>query len=88
MPIEDDFLGWEQLFADATPIEQDDGPVPVVKIDYAPAFSKVMGYFRRVLVDGEHSQRALVLAAGMHYSVTTVAKRPSPAPRACLPVQR
>ena len=35
---------WEPLFADATPIEQDDGPVPVVKIDYAPEFERVMGY--------------------------------------------
>ena len=36
---------WEPLFANATPIEQDDGPVPVVKIDYAPEFERVMGYF-------------------------------------------
>ena len=64
MPIDDDGPGWEELFRDSTPIEQNDGPVPVVKIDYSPAFVKVMGYFRRVLVDGEHSQRALVLAAG------------------------
>ena len=55
---------WEALFTDVTPIEQDDGPVPVVKIDYSPAFIKVMGYFRRVLVDGEHSNRALTLSAG------------------------
>ena len=54
----------ESLFVDATPIDQDDGPVPVVKIDYAPAFSRVMGFFRRVLVDGEHSARALLLSAG------------------------
>jgi len=54
---------WEQLFSDVTPIEQDDGPVPVVKIDYAPSFTKVMGYFRRVLVDGEHSARSLLLSA-------------------------
>ena len=53
---------WEPLFANATPIEQDDGPVPVVKIDYAPEFERVMGYFRRVLVDGEHSARALTLS--------------------------
>lgn len=53
---------WEPLFSDVTPIEQDDGPVPVVKIDYSPAFTKVMGYFRRVLVDGEHSERSLLLS--------------------------
>ncbi len=55
---------WESAFDGVTPIDQDDGPVPVVKIDYSPEFTKVMGYFRRVLVDGEHSARALSLSAG------------------------
>ena len=32
------------------------------KIDYSPAFTKVMGYFRRVLVDGGHSERSLLLS--------------------------
>jgi hypothetical protein len=52
-----------KLFADVEPIEQDDGPVPVVCIDYTPEFTRVMGYFRRVLVDGEHSARSLLLSA-------------------------
>jgi hypothetical protein len=70
---------WEQLFSDVTPIEQDDGPVPVVKIDYAASFTKVMGYFRRVLVDGEHSARALLLSAGERARGTPVCA----APRSC-----
>ena len=50
-------------FADVIPIEQEDGPTPVVRIAYSPAFSLVMGYFRRVLVDEEYSERALALSA-------------------------
>ena len=50
---------WESMFLDLTPIEQDDGPVAVVKIEYAPAVSKVMSYFRRVLVEEEHSRTSL-----------------------------
>ena len=56
---------WKTFFADAEPIPQDDGPVPVVQIDYAPEFVEVMGYFRRVLVDGEHSERSLLLSAAV-----------------------
>lgn len=56
--------GWEALFREVTPIEQDDGPVPIVKIDYAPSFVKAMGYFRHVLINEECSQRALSLSAG------------------------
>ena len=52
----------ETVFADVTPLAQDDGPVPVVKIDYSPAFVRVMSYFRRVLVNEEYSLRALQLA--------------------------
>ena len=44
-------------------ILQDDGPVPVVKIDYTADFSKVMGQFRRVLHDGEYSERSLLLSS-------------------------
>ena len=54
-----------ETFADLEPIDQDDGPVPVVRIDYTESFSKVMGYFRRILVNEEYSKRALVLAAGV-----------------------
>lgn len=59
---EDDSLATR--FADLTPVEQDDGPVPVVRIAYSHSFKIVMGYFRRILVNGEHSKRALDLAAG------------------------
>jgi len=58
---EDDSLATR--FADLTPVEQDDGPVPVVRIAYSHSFKIVMGYFRRILVNGEHSKRALDLAA-------------------------
>ena len=78
---------WEELFADAVPIEQDDGPVPVVRINYTPAFCKVMGYFRRVLVDNEHSSRALILSAGAHphglHRATKHARRERRPDRAC-----
>jgi protein farnesyltransferase/geranylgeranyltransferase type-1 subunit alpha len=57
-----------ETFADLEPIEQDDGPVAVVRIDYSESFSKVMGYFRRILVNEEYSKRALTLAAGEHLS--------------------
>lgn len=52
-----------EIFSDLTPIEQDDGPVPVVRIAYSQAFTIVMGYFRRVLVNEEYSERALHLSA-------------------------
>ena len=38
-------------------------PVPVVKIDYSADFMRIMGYFRRVLVNEEYSDRALKLCA-------------------------
>lgn len=53
---------WEHLFTDVTPLEQDDGPVPVVRIQYTPWFAKVMGFFRRILVDNEHSSRTMLLS--------------------------
>lgn len=51
------------MFGDVKPIAQDDGPEPVVRIAYAPDFEVAMGYFRRVLVDGEFSKRSLLLSA-------------------------
>ena len=63
--MDDDESSWLHLFTDVSPIEQDDGPVPIVKIDYTPAFIQVMGYFRRVLVDGEFSERSLTLSAAV-----------------------
>ena len=64
-------------FADVEPIDQDDGPTPVVRIAYTQAFSIIMGYFRRILVNEEYSQRALQLSAGRHL------KGPSPGRSGC-----
>lgn len=52
-----------EIFSDVEPIEQDDGPTPVVRIAYSKAFTIIMGYFRRVLVDEEFSKRSLMLSA-------------------------
>ena len=50
------------VFSDLEPIEQNEGPEPVVRIAYTPDFIEVMGYFRRILVDEEYSARALQLS--------------------------
>ncbi|KAL1522563.1 hypothetical protein AB1Y20_017548 [Prymnesium parvum] len=51
------------VFSDLEPLEQNEGPQPVVQIAATPQFVEVMGYFRRVLVNQEFSQRALQLSA-------------------------
>ncbi|XP_028390937.1 protein farnesyltransferase/geranylgeranyltransferase type-1 subunit alpha-like [Dendronephthya gigantea] len=48
---------------DVTPIEQDDGPFPVVAIAYTDKFKDVYDYFRAILKSEEKSQRALDLTA-------------------------
>lgn len=56
-------------FPDLTPIEQDDGPAPIVKINYTQTFTLVMNIFRAILVKEEYSQRALLLSAEViHYN--------------------
>lgn len=52
-----------QLFSDLQPVAQVEGPEPVVRIAYSPHFAEVMGYFRRVLLNEEYSERALLLSA-------------------------
>lgn len=50
-------------FADLTPIPQDDGPNPVVAINYNDDYREVMDLFRAVIAADERSQRALDLTA-------------------------
>ncbi|KAJ4456817.1 putative Protein farnesyltransferase/geranylgeranyltransferase type-1 subunit alpha [Paratrimastix pyriformis] len=48
-------------WADVTPLTQDDGPAPVVQIQYTPRFQEVMDYLRAIIQKGEISERALAL---------------------------
>jgi len=48
-------------WADVTPLAQDEGPAPAVRIAYTPQFEETMGYLRAVLAADERSQRALEL---------------------------
>lgn len=50
-------------WSDVTPVPQDDGPNPVVPIDYRPDFVETMDYFRAIYVADERSSRALNLTA-------------------------
>ena len=50
-------------WSDVTPVPQDDGPNPVVPIDYKPEFVETMDYFRAIYVADERSSRALNLTA-------------------------
>jgi len=50
-------------FSDIVPVPQDDGPRPVVLINYDPTFRATMDIFRAVLKSDELSARALTLTA-------------------------
>jgi len=48
-------------WSDVTPLPQDDGPNPVVKIAYTERFKEVYDYFRAIVKSGEKSPRVLEL---------------------------
>jgi len=52
-------FGERDDFKDIVPIPQDDGPLPVCPIAYAPQFTDTMNYFRAVLQKDERSERSL-----------------------------
>ena len=51
------------VFADLEPLPQDEGDEPIVRIAYPPGFETAMNYFRRVVINGEYSERTLQLSA-------------------------
>ena len=48
-----------EVFADVTPIPQDDGPNPVCAIDYSPQFVQAYDYMRAILKTAEKSRESL-----------------------------
>ena len=48
-------------FKDLEPVEQDEGPNPVVRIAYTEEFKDTMNYFRAIVQKNEMSERALMI---------------------------
>lgn len=48
-------------WSDVVPVPQNDGPNPIVLIEYSSEFVEVMSYFRAIVAAKEHSPRALEL---------------------------
>lgn len=60
-PLLFDISDLPQVFADVTPVPQNDGPTAVCRIDYPPLFVQAYNYFRALLLLAEYSPRALRL---------------------------
>lgn len=54
-----------EAWSDVTPIPQDDGPNPVVPIDYPSDFEDTMDYFRGIMATNEKSERVLELLSSV-----------------------
>ncbi|ODN82329.1 protein farnesyltransferase/geranylgeranyltransferase type-1 subunit alpha [Cryptococcus wingfieldii CBS 7118] len=68
-------LSQRDTWADIQPIQQDDGPAPVVPIMYSEEYRDAMDYFRAISAAAEKSERALELTETIirmnpaHYTV-------------------
>lgn len=68
MSSKEDIEVWVPLrarpeWSDVTPLAQDDGPNPIVPIDYKDEFRETMDYFRAIYKTNELSPRALTLTS-------------------------
>ncbi|KAF3929026.1 hypothetical protein ABW20_dc0101664 [Dactylellina cionopaga] len=65
----------DPIWADVTPLPQDDGENPLAQIAYHPEYSLAMSYLRAVMAANDHSPRVLNLTADIinmnaaHYTV-------------------
>ncbi|KAL7753722.1 CAAX geranylgeranyltransferase alpha subunit [Sorochytrium milnesiophthora] len=71
----------QPAWKDVKPVPQDDGPFPVVPINYSTEYSNAMNYFRAISLANEMSPRALELTGHIvelnssHYTVWEYRKR-------------
>jgi protein farnesyltransferase/geranylgeranyltransferase type-1 subunit alpha len=56
---------FNSIWSDVEPVPQDDGPNPVISIQYTAEFTKLMDLFRAVLRSGEKSNRVLQLTSDL-----------------------